>query len=58
MPRKGWTTIALPDELIKEVDRIIKSRVLGYRNRQEFVKDAVRRRIEELKRLEIYERRK
>lgn len=42
MARKGYTTIALPDELVSEIDNIIKNRKLGYTSRGEFVKEAVR----------------
>lgn len=42
MARKGYTTIALPDELVKEMDSVIKRKKKGYTSRGEFVKEAVR----------------
>ena len=42
MARKGYTTVAIPDELAKEVDKIIEKKVLGYRSRGEFVAEATR----------------
>jgi metal-responsive CopG/Arc/MetJ family transcriptional regulator len=50
MPQsKGWKTIALPDELVDKIDKIVDEKKHGYRSRNEFVTDAVRRRLEELK---------
>jgi len=52
MPQaKGWKTIALPEELVDKVDKMVESKQHGYRSRNEFVTDAVRRRLEELKAL-------
>lgn len=42
MARKGYTTVALPDELIKEVDTLVSQKKKGYTSRGEFVKEAVR----------------
>ena len=42
MPRKTYTTIALPDELIQEIDAIVKTKKYGYTSRPELVKEAVR----------------
>lgn len=38
--------IALPEELVKEIDRTAKSK---YQNRSEFIRDAVVRRLEDLR---------
>lgn len=46
MPRY-YTNIALPEELVKEIDKFIGK--LGYRSRAELVKEAVRNRLKELK---------
>ena len=51
MARKGYTTIALPDELIVEVDSIVKSKNRGYTSRAELIKEAVRITLDKLKRL-------
>jgi len=42
MARKTYTTIALPDELIKEIDTVVSSKKFGYKSRPELVKEAVR----------------
>ncbi len=49
MGAKTFTTVALPDELIEEIDGIIKSKKMGYRSRPEIVKEAVRKLLIELK---------
>ena len=43
--RKEYSTIQLPKTLIQEVDRIISLNILGYTSRMEFIKDAVRDKI-------------
>lgn len=50
MARKGYTTIALPDELIAEVDKVIKSKRRGYISRAELVKEGVRIVLNKIKR--------
>ena len=49
MARKGYTTVALPDELMKEVDFTIKQKKRGYLSRGELVKEAVRKLLDEMK---------
>ena len=49
MARKGYTTIALPDELVKEIDLVIKSKKKGYTSRGELVKEAVRNLLNNMK---------
>lgn len=49
MARKGYTTIALPDELVKEIDDIVKTKKKGYTSRGELVKEAVRSFLKEIK---------
>ena len=44
----GYTTVRLPNELMEEIDQIIKHRIRGYRSRSEFIKEAVRKSLEEL----------
>ena len=48
MARKGYTTIALPDELVVEIDALIKTKKRGYSSRGELVKEAVRILIDKL----------
>ncbi len=50
MARKGYTTVALPDELVSEMDEIISSKKRGYTSRGELVKEAVRSLLDKLKR--------
>jgi len=50
--RKGttkWTTVMLPEDLIKSVDELISTKELGYTSRSEFIKESVRLRIQQLK---------
>ncbi len=44
-----WTTLQLPEDLVKNVDEIISTEGLGYTSRSEFIKEAVRLRIQEIK---------
>ncbi len=52
MPRKGikkeYVMVSIPIELAKQIDELVASGKGGYVSRQEFVADAIRRRIEEL----------
>jgi metal-responsive CopG/Arc/MetJ family transcriptional regulator len=41
--------VSLPENLIKETDKVLERSKFGYENRPEFIKEAVRRRLEELK---------
>jgi metal-responsive CopG/Arc/MetJ family transcriptional regulator len=45
----GYATVRIPVELANEIDKIVKSGVLGYKTRSELVKDAVRQKIELLR---------
>jgi len=55
--RRGWKTIQLPEDLLSVVDEIVGRPKLGYTSRSEFVKEAVRLRIEEIQR-NLHERTK
>ena len=46
---KSYVNIKLPEELSKEIDIIIGDRVMGYRSRGEFVAEATRRLLMEVK---------
>lgn len=50
MGAKTFTTIALPDELIKEIDEVIKTKKMGFRSRPELTKYAIRQLLLQLKR--------
>jgi Arc/MetJ-type ribon-helix-helix transcriptional regulator len=43
-----YTTIRIPKELLDEVDQIIRLRKRGYRNKSEFIIEALRKRVDEL----------
>ncbi len=49
MPRKGYTTIALPNILIDQVEEIIKNKKHGYISKPEFIKEAIREKIKGMK---------
>lgn len=52
MPKKKegkFISVSIPREIIEEIDRVIASRKHGYESRPEFIKDAVRRRLDEIK---------
>ena len=51
MARKGYTTIALPDELMIQIDEIVKSKKSGYTSRAELVKEGVRIILTRIKKL-------
>ncbi len=48
MADEEYVTVRLPKTLMDEIDRLIGSRVLGYRSRAEFVAEAIRWRLEAL----------
>ena len=43
-----YTNVALPDDLIKELDRVVKESGLGYKSRGEIVKEALRKFLKDL----------
>jgi Arc/MetJ-type ribon-helix-helix transcriptional regulator len=43
-----YTTVRLPRELMDEIDQLIKRGIRGYKSRAEFIKEAIRKRFEEL----------
>jgi hypothetical protein len=51
MSSDEYTTVRLPKELMEEIDEIIRHGVRGYKSRAEFIKEAIRKRFEELKTL-------
>jgi len=60
MPKPGWKSISLPEEMVEEIDRVIQQRPeLGYKSVGSFVTSAVRRMIEEtgpaLEHFNVYE---
>lgn len=47
--REGWTYVNLPRELADKIDKLLGIRLHGYRSRGDFIADAVRRRLDDLK---------
>jgi len=43
-----WKTVQLPEDLLDRVDEAVKHESLGYSSRAEFIKEAVRLRLEQL----------
>jgi len=51
----SYTTVKIPDPLLTEIERVIRNNPqLGYRNRSEFIMEAIRQRIIDLKKVEIF----
>jgi len=48
LPRKRYRIVGLPEQLYLRCVRIVKEELHGYSSVSEFVKDAVRRRLEQL----------
>ena len=55
MAQRGWQTITLPVSLLEEVQKVLDSDVLGYKSRSEFIKEAIRQRIIDLMKAELYD---
>ena len=49
--RRRWKTIQLPEALLERVDDVVAAPELGYTSRAEFVKEAVRLRVEAMESL-------
>lgn len=45
---REYTNVALPANLIKQIDKIIKKGGFGYKTRAEFVKEAVRNNLKKV----------
>lgn len=48
MARKGYTTIALPNALIDQIEEVIKKKNLGYVSKPEFIKEAIREKLQKV----------
>ena len=46
MTRQKYTNIAIPEDLAREIDNIVKKSKLGYTSRAQFAMDAIRDKIE------------
>jgi Arc/MetJ-type ribon-helix-helix transcriptional regulator len=49
--KSEYVTVRLPKELVDEIDHIVSSGLRGYKSRAEFIKEAVRVKLDEIKRL-------
>lgn len=49
----NYTNIGLPEDMIRQIDKIICKTGLGYKSRGEFVKEAVRVSIKELMKMKL-----
>ncbi len=46
---KTYVNVKLPVELADEVDKVLEKKILGYRSRAEFVAEAVREKLIQVK---------
>ena len=46
---KRYVNVKLPVELADEIDRVVEKKLLGYRSRAEFVSEAVRDKLVQVK---------
>ena len=49
--KRRWKTVQLPEELLQRVDDVVAAAELGYTSRAEFIKEAVRLRVEAMENL-------
>lgn len=49
---KKYTNISLPNELIEEIDKVVQECRLGYKNRADLCKEAIRNFLRELSKYE------
>lgn len=54
MPKEGWKSVSIPEELVEKAKKLIESGVLeGYHTPSEVIIDAFRRRLEEIERIQL-----
>jgi len=46
--KRKWRTIQLPEDLLEQVDKMVSTPGLGYTSRTEYIKEAVRLRIQDI----------
>ena len=49
--KRRWKTVQLPEELLVRVDEVCAHPEFGYTSRAEFIKEAVRLRVEAMERI-------
>ncbi len=52
MPKTGYRSLRIPDDLVEKIEDVINKKDLGYASISEFVKDAVRRRLEDIEKMQ------
>ena len=48
MTEKNWISVSIPEDLIEEIDRILKAH-RKWASRAEFIRESIRRQIEQIK---------
>ena len=48
--KRRWKTVQLPQQLLLRVDEVVERPEFGYTSRAEFIKEAVRLRVEAMER--------
>lgn len=48
MPREGDVSVNVPQSLIDRIEKVIEQDWAGYRSRDEFVRSAIRQRLEDV----------
>jgi len=51
MPKPGYRSLRIPENLVSKIEDVIENKDLGYTSISEFVKDSVRRRLEEIEKM-------
>ena len=49
MARKGYTTVALPNVLLDQIEELVKDKRFGYISKPEFIKEACRKMLNQLR---------
>jgi Arc/MetJ-type ribon-helix-helix transcriptional regulator len=52
MPKSGYRSVRIPDDMLTKMEDVINNNELGYASISEFVKDAVRRRLEDIEKMQ------
>jgi len=47
---KRYVNVKVPEELAREIDKLIDKKVLGYRSRAEFIIEAIREKLSSVQR--------
>jgi metal-responsive CopG/Arc/MetJ family transcriptional regulator len=47
-----YVNVKVPEQLAKEIDKLVEKKLLGYRSRAEFITEAIREKLAAVKRFE------